>query len=187
MRFVLAFVMVGLLATPIAAQHRGRGPNNGAHPRTARPYRPARHHGYYPRSTYGYPAYGTYGAYGHHGYPYHGIYPHAGYGYYPGAVGDFGLATFLLRQRQDFGSVPVPAGWYQPGWYDVGAYGEPLGWGDDSYDATPRRRGRDAGRGPDYGDYGRERDNPPLRSMPRGSNRTRELVVDGVPTLTSDN
>jgi hypothetical protein len=103
-----------------------------------------------------------------------------GYGYYPGYYLDLGLATFLLRQRQDFSTVEPPSGWAPGAWYGAG-------YGEDYEEQVVRRAPRDYGRMPGPGDFGSDRDRESTRYAPRGSTRTKETVVDGVPTLVSDN
>jgi hypothetical protein len=171
MRFALTVVALAILVVPVAGQHRGRRPNNGYNGGYSRPYYPPRH-----RSTYRPPTYGYGGIYPAYGYP--GHYQPYGYNYYPTPPVDLGLSTFLLRQRQDFGAVPPPTGFAPYAWYDTGAI--------DPYGAVPVEVPRGYNRG-QYGDYGGERATPAPRYAPRVTYKTREVVVDGVPTLTSDN
>jgi hypothetical protein len=99
-----------------------------------------------------------------------------GYSFYPGLYVDLPLETYWIRQRQDFGQEPIHSSWGPTGWYDAGAYATGGGWDDE----PPARFRREA-----WADERAERAYP-ARPAPRGRSNAKESIVDGVPTLVSE-
>jgi hypothetical protein len=184
MRFALAVAAVVLLAAPVAAQHRSRGPAPARHPAFSGPVVAKPRH-FVPRAPFrGRAPYSRCAPVVRPLYGYYPSYAPFGYNFYPGLYVDQALETYYIRQQQDFSDVPLHSGL---GGYD--SYGTRWYPGDEEYFDEPPRRGSGYGRnsyeqsesGWRYGPSG------PNWAAPRVNVKTRELVVDGVPTLVSDN